>query len=239
MAIWTLFSTSVITLVMGVPALLAGIIERSSRALYRVGQVWVWLILKANRVKLRAVGVEKVMRDRSYVFIANHLSHLDSAAVAMVLPHVLRFVAKRSLARIPVFGWAIKLGRMIFIDRGDSAGAIETINQAVKDLRNGISAFFYAEGTRSETGRMRPFKKGGIVFAMKAKLPIVPITIIDSNRLLPKGSLSIKSGLIKVIVGDPVDTTEYTDENRDYLVKKIQDIISANLARYRTADETA
>jgi 1-acyl-sn-glycerol-3-phosphate acyltransferase len=183
-------------------------------------------------VKLVVSGLEKLNSRASYVFVSNHLSHLDTPAVAVSVPHTLRFVAKKSLSRIPIFGWATKLGRMIFIDRADSEGAIETLNRAVAGLRNGISAYFFAEGTRSETGEMRPFKKGGFILAMKAKLPVVPITIVGSDRLLPKGKIGIRSGVMRIIVGAPVDTAGYTEETRDLLLRKVQDIIRATRAEH-------
>ncbi len=230
MAIYSLVTTTILTLVVGVPALLMGIFERSGRALYRTGCTWAWLILKVHRVRLQVAGVEKLVRTRSYVFISNHLSHLDGLAMVLALPHTLRFVAKKSLARVPVFGWAFRLARMIFIDRGDGAGAIETINRSAQDLKNGISAYFFAEGSRSESGEMRPFKKGGVLFALKAGLHIVPVTVIGSNRLLPKGALGIKSGIIRIIVGDPIDTSPYGEENRGQLLLQIQETIRGNLA---------
>ncbi|HDP81275.1 MAG TPA: 1-acyl-sn-glycerol-3-phosphate acyltransferase, partial [Spirochaetes bacterium] len=220
MAVWTILTTSVTLIILGVPGILAGIVERKGRALYRIGVTWAWFVFKLNRVKLKVVGAEKLVRTRSYVFISNHLSHLDGLAAVLAMPHTLRFVAKKSLARVPVFGWAFKLARMIFIDRGDSAGAIETINRSARELRNGVSAFFFAEGTRSASGEMRPFKKGGVSFALKAQLPIVPVTIINSNRLLPKGALAIKKGIIRVIVGDPIEIAPFSEKYRDRLLSE-------------------
>ncbi len=157
------------------------------------------------------------------------MSNLDPLAVARSIPNTLKFVAKKSLARIPVFGWAAKLARMIFIDRADSAAAIETINRYIKDLKNGISAFFFAEGTRSVNGAMKPFKKGGIVFAIKAQLPIVPVTILGSNRLMPKNSVRIRAGIMRIIVGRPIETRGFTLRDRDLLLKKVESVIRATL----------
>jgi 1-acyl-sn-glycerol-3-phosphate acyltransferase len=232
MALWTIVTTTAYTILLGIPAMAVALFGRSGRAFYRIGRLWAWLLLKTHRVKLVVTGQEKLDSRMSYVFVSNHLSHLDTPAVAVCVPHTLRFVAKKSLSRIPVFGWATKLGRMIFIDRADSAGAIETLNKAVSGLRNGISAYFFAEGTRSETGEMRPFKKGGFILAMKARLPVVPVTIIGSDRLLPKGRIGIRSGIMRIVVGDPVDTAGYTEETRDLLLRKVQDIIRTTRARH-------
>jgi 1-acyl-sn-glycerol-3-phosphate acyltransferase len=173
-----------------------------------------------------------VARRTSYVFISNHLSNLDPLAVARSIPNTIKFVAKKSLARIPIFGWAARLARMIFIDRADSSRAIETINRYVKDLRDGISAFFFAEGTRSVNGAIRPFKKGGVVFAIKAQLPIIPVTIINSDCLLPKNSIRIRKGILKIVFGSPIDTRGFTLGDREFVLKKVEDVIRSTFAKY-------
>jgi len=153
----------------------------------------------------------------------------------VALKNPLRFVAKKSLTKIPVFGIAIRLARMIIIDRDDSKSARDAINRAVQDLKDGISAFFFAEGTRSLDGQLQKFKKGGIILALKAKLPIVPITIVGSYKLLPKNALRIKAGVMKIIIGDPIDTTAYTENDRDDLLEKVRSVIRGNLERMHFA----
>jgi 1-acyl-sn-glycerol-3-phosphate acyltransferase len=229
MALWTIVTTLVYTLIIGIPVILIALLSRTGRAPYLLGKLWVRLIMATNRVRVQVSGLENLAKRTSYVFISNHMSNLDPLAVARSIPNTLKFVAKKSLARIPVFGWAAKLARMIFIDRADSAAAIETINRYIKDLKNGISAFFFAEGTRSVNGAMKPFKKGGIVFAIKAQLPIVPVTILGSNRLMPKNSVRIRAGIMRIIVGRPIETRGFTLGDRDLLLKKVESVIRATL----------
>ena len=231
-SLWTILTTITYTVVLGIPAMVSALVSRTGRLPFRFARPWAWLIMKTHRVILQVEGREKILKHRSYVFISNHASNLDPLAVARAIPQTLRFVGKRSLARIPVFGWACRLGRIIFIDRTDSEKAVETINKAVQDLRNGISAYFFAEGTRSVDGLLRPFKKGGVMLALKAHLPIVPITIVGGHRLLPKKSLHIKSGVMKVIVGDPIDVRGYSEADKDLLLERVRKVITANLERY-------
>jgi len=235
MAIWTLLTTVIFTLVLGFPVILIALLSRTGKAPYSIGRLWVWLIMTTNRVKLHAIGLENVARRTSYVFISNHLSNLDPLAVARSIPNTLKFVAKKSLVRIPVFGWAAKLARMIFIDRTDSGRAIETINRYVRDLRDGISAFFFAEGTRSVNGAIRPFKKGGVVFAIKAQLPIIPVTIINSDCLLPKNSIRIRKGILKIVFGAPIDTRGFTLKDKELLRQKVEDVSRSTFAIYSAA----
>ena len=231
MACWTILTTVLYTMVFCVPVIIAAIFNRTGRAPYWLGRIWAWLLMKTNRVKIQIEGMDKVIKNCSYVFIANHVSNLDPPAMLVALKNPLRFVAKKSLTKIPVFGIAIRLARMIIIDRDDSKSARDAINRAVQDLKDGISAFFFAEGTRSLDGQLQKFKKGGIILALKAKLPIVPITIVGSYKLLPKNALRIKAGVMKIIIGDPIDTTVYTENDRDDLLEKVRSVIRGNLER--------
>lgn len=238
MAAWTMTTTIVYTVVLGIPAIFASLMSATGKVPFAIGRAWAWLIMKTNRVRLQVVGLEKIVKERSYVFISNHASNLDTPAVAVALRKPLRFVAKKSLAKVPIFGWATRLMRMIFIDRTDGAKAIEVLNKAVTDLKDGISAYVFAEGTRSTDGMLKAFKKGGVILALKAKLPIIPITIIGSHDRLPKNSLRIRPGEIKVIVGDPIDTTAYTEKDKDLLLQKVRDAIADTLRRYNELYQT-
>ncbi|TAL36646.1 MAG: 1-acyl-sn-glycerol-3-phosphate acyltransferase [Spirochaetes bacterium] len=232
MPAWTLASTTVYTLVLAFPTIITAILSRTGRLPFSIGKLWVWLILKSNRVKVQVIGSEKIKNWRSYVFISNHASNLDPLAVAQGIRNTLRFVGKRSLFKIPFFGWAVSLARMIPIDRSDGPAAVTRINRVVRELREGISVYFFAEGTRSGDGTLQKFKKGGVMFALRSRLPIVPITIVNSNRLLPKGSLLVSPGTLKVIIGDPIETEGMKDSARDLLLKKVRGTIARNLRKF-------
>ena len=235
MVLWTLLTTTIYTVIIGIPLIVSAFFSKSGKLPYILGKSWAWLIMKTNRVKIQIEGFEKILKTRSYVFISNHSSNLDPPAVALALQNQLRFVAKKSLGSVPVFGWAVHLAKMILIDRSDSNAARETLNKAMSDLKDGISACFFAEGTRSTDGRLQKFKKGGIMLALKARLPIVPITVIDTHKLLPKNGMRIKSGVIRIIVGDPIDVSAYSEKDRDILLQKVRGVIRGNLKRLSQA----
>jgi 1-acyl-sn-glycerol-3-phosphate acyltransferase len=232
MALWAASTTILYTLILGPTLLLLSLFSKSGRFPYKIGRFWAWLIMKTNRVKVSIEGLEKIDRARSYVFMSNHSSNLDPLAVAWKLSHPLRFIAKHSLEKIPLFGWAARRAKVIFIERSDSPKSIARINQAIRELKDGISAYFFAEGTRSVGGRLQAFKKGGVVLALKAKLPIVPISILGGHKLFPKRALRIKSGTMNVIVGDPIETSPYNEEDRDMVLEKVRSIISQNLEHH-------
>ncbi len=228
-AVYTVVTTLVYTTILGIPTLFIALVSKTGKAPYFMGKIWAWLITVTNRVKVQVVGMDNIARSRSYVFISNHASHLDALAICRTIPQTMRFVAKKSLAKIPIFGWCARLGKIIFIDRSNTRTAIETVNRSIADLKNGISAYFFAEGTRSPDGRLLPFKKGGVVFAIKSKLPIVPVTIVGSHRLLPKKCLRIRPGILKIIIGKPIDTTRYTEKDKDSLLYMVRETIRKNL----------
>ena len=228
---WTLASTAFYTLAVSLPIVVLAPFSRTGRITYLLARVWSWLVLRTHGVRVQAQGLERIARDRSYVFISNHVSHLDSPAIALILPNTLRFVGKASLSKIPVFGLATRLIKVIYIDRSNSQKAIETLNQAIDALQGGVSAIFYAEGTRSPDGRLQPFKKGGVMLAIQAGLPIVPITVVGSFGLLPKKQLHIHSGLIRVIVSDPILPSAHAD--RDHLLAAVRNEIQGNLRRFK------
>ncbi len=224
----------VATIIFGIPALLVATVDKSGRAPYRIGQVWAGIILRLNGVRIRAVGLENIDRNRSYVFISNHQSNLDGLAIGTTLPSPLRFVIKKSLMRIPIMGQAFKLGRMIPIDRGDSRSAIDTINRYGRELQNGISVLFFGEGRRSRDGRLQPFKKGGVIFSITSKLPLVPVTVANSFNLMPSGTARIKKGTITIIIGKAIPTIDCGIDHVDGLMSRVHSVISENLKAHAT-----
>ena len=231
MAAWALTTTALYTVILGVPLIFIAFFSKTGRLPYKLCRAWAWLVLKTNRVKIQIQGLDGINPDSSYIFMSNHASNLDPPAIAFTLEHTLRFVAKKSLAKIPLFGLAIRLARMIIIDRDNAQSAREAVNRAMKDLTGGVSAFFFAEGTRSLDGKLQKFKKGGVMLALKTKLPIVPITIVGSYDLMPKKTFRIKPGVVKVIIGTPIDVSKYTEEERDILLDMVRSVISTTLEK--------
>jgi 1-acyl-sn-glycerol-3-phosphate acyltransferase len=227
-----MITTGLFTLIAGPLCIMSGLVDKTGRGIYFLGRIWCRLILITNGVKVYIKGLDNVENKKSYVFISNHQSHLDILAVVSALRSPIKFVYKRSLVKLPLFGQALRLARMIPIDRGDTQKTIETINRSAKELKNGIGAYFFGEGTRTRDGLIQPFKKGGVMFSINSKLSIIPVTIINSFNLLPKGSLHIKSGTIKVIFDKAISTSQFCVENADLLLEKVRGIIIDNFQKY-------
>jgi len=165
-----------------------------------------------------------------YVFMANHASTIDIWALFLAIPRRVRMIAKKQLARIPLFGWVMWAGRFIFIDRQNAAAARRSIDDAGRRIRGGDSVLIFPEGTRTRDGQLGAFKKGGFHLAMEAGVPIVPIALRGTRALMPRGSLRVKSGEVSVVIGKPIPTSGLTVEDRPALIQRVRDAIAAMAA---------
>lgn len=217
------------TIVWGIPAIVLGLVDRSGESVIWIARRWVAICLAICRVKVEADGQEHIDPRQPYVFMSNHQSNFDIAATIHTLPVSFRFVAKRELARIPIFGWALVLGGHIVIDRGNTEQAVASLRRAAEKIRRGVNVIIYPEGTRSPTGRLGPFKSGGFYLAMQAGVPILPVSVSGSHRIAPKKSLRIRGGRIKVVYGRPIPTEGLRPEDRKMLMDRVRAAILAGL----------
>jgi 1-acyl-sn-glycerol-3-phosphate acyltransferase len=195
-----------------------------------IGRLWSWMNLGLSGTSVHMRGKYKIDREQSYVVMSNHQSHFDVWALIAYLPLQLRWVMKIELRSIPVFGYGCEKLGMIYVDRGDSARAHESLESAKEKIKSGASVVFFPEGTRSPDGLIHEFKKGGFVMALATGTPIVPITINGSRYALPKNMpLLMKPGHIEIIIHDPVEVSDLVYEDRDALMDKIRKIIEADL----------
>jgi 1-acyl-sn-glycerol-3-phosphate acyltransferase len=166
--------------------------------------------------------------SRSYIFVSNHTSHIDVPAIVSVSPAPLRFIAKRELSRVPFLGWAARRMGHVFIDRRDSHGAAKAISERIARGLGRIGLFFFAEGTRSTTDELLPFKKGAAVAALDAGLDCVPIGVAGARAVLaPKGFSLFRPGTIAVVFGPPIPIAGHTMAVRDRLVAEQRSAVEA------------
>ena len=211
------------TVFWGIPATLVA--PFSGEAIVWIGRMWLSWIFRTCGVRVIVEGLDNVDRTQPYVFMSNHQSVLDIGALVLTLPVNWRFVAKRELTWVPFFGWALGLSDQIVIDRGNRASAVRSLQRAAERVRGGISVIFFPEGTRSPTGRMREFKSGGFHLAIEAQVPILPATVSGSFHLIPKRSLKVHSGTIKVVYGKPIPTRGLGVEDRHRLKDRVREAI--------------
>jgi len=159
----------------------------------------------------RRVEPHPALPDGPLLFASNHESALDIWVLVEQLPRSVRFVAKRELFRIPVFGWYLRLGGHVGVDRTNRARAIESLRKAATLVRGGTSLIVFPEGTRSGDGRVQPFKKGPFALALEAQVPIVPVAVSGSGAVTPRGLIAVWPGPIRMAMGEAVDPAAYPD----------------------------
>ena len=203
-------------------ALVLGVIDRSGDSVLALARLWSRVILGVPGVKVEVKMHAPLQPGRPYVFMPNHSSMVDIWAVFVAIPATFRFIAKKQLSRIPLFGWAMSAGRFIFIDRQNAASARRTVAEASRRIRSGQSVVIFPEGTRTRDGRLLPFKKGGFHLAMDSGVDIVPVAIKGSREIMPRGAALIRAGTVTVEVGEPIPTAGLTNGDREALIAKVR-----------------
>jgi 1-acyl-sn-glycerol-3-phosphate acyltransferase len=220
---------TVYTIVLGAASIVSSAVDRSGRFAHGCARAWSWLILKTTRVEVTVEGLSRLTPATTYVFVANHQSHYDTPVVFSSLPYQLRIIAKDSLAKFPVLGWHLKRGGHLFVDRRDPdrTGILKRWRALVSE---GLSLIVYAEGTRSSNGRVARFKAGSFLLAIQAGLPIVPLAIIGTRGVMPKGRLRTEPGKVTLVIHDPIAPpaiTQPTVHDAKMLAARVHGIVAA------------
>ena len=197
---------SLYTIALGTLSIASSLFQSSGRFAHWCARTWSRLILVTTGVDVEVSGLERLERDRPYVFVANHQSIYDIPIIFWSLPYQIRIIAKESLGRFPFLGWHLRrTGHMLVDRRRPDRAAI--FGRASKLMQQGLSLIVFPEGTRSRDGRVAPFKGGSFYLALEAGLPVVPISIVGSRHIMLKGRLATYPGRVRLIVHEPVDTT--------------------------------
>ena len=226
--LWASFWAGLAMLLVFIPIVVSAWLSSTGNLAFTISKAWAWIMLKVTGVRSEIRGRGKIRPGQSYVIIPNHQSHFDILALVMRLGIQFRWIIKKELRAIPLFGFALYKSKNIFIDRTDRDKAMQSIREGIRRLPPGVSVLFFAEGTRSPNGAIQPFKKGGFTTAVESDLPILPVTVNGSRKVLPKGTLAFKRGSIEVVVGDPVDTRGYTHDTIENLIAVTRNTIIAN-----------
>jgi 1-acyl-sn-glycerol-3-phosphate acyltransferase len=198
----------IITPVIAMYAIGVGVLSRTGRHYHRVGRFWSRLLLKISGIRVIIRGAEHIQKGEHYIYVTNHASAFDIPIVVACIPDDVRIVYKKELERIPIFGWSLAVGHYIRIDRSKAVGAMRSLEKAAEKMRHGASVLLFAEGTRTLTGKLQDFKRGAFSLAVKAAVPIIPITINGSFKILPKKKFRINPGTVELILHQPIPITE-------------------------------
>jgi 1-acyl-sn-glycerol-3-phosphate acyltransferase len=194
-----------------------------------------WVFMGALRVTLRIAGIHIRVEGTEHippgvcVFASNHASNIDPVALVPNIPRRVALLAKKEVFSVPILSKALHLARLVPVDRADREAAAESVDIAVEYLKEGLSFLVYPEGTRSPDGHLLPFKKGTFVMAIRAGVPVVPVSLAGTQRLMRKGDWTLHPGEVIVRYGPPVDASEYSPDQRDLLRQRVQDLVTAGL----------
>jgi 1-acyl-sn-glycerol-3-phosphate acyltransferase len=228
---------TVYTIVLGAASIVSSLFDRRGYFAHGCARAWSWLILRTTGVRVRVEGLEKIKPGATYVFVSNHQSIYDTPVVFASLPYQLRIIAKESLAAFPVLGWHLRRGGHLFVDRKhpDRPGILKRWRALVSE---GLSLIIYAEGTRSPDGHTARFKAGSFLLAIQAGLPIVPLAVIGTRRVMPKGRLRTEPADVQLVVHEPIqppDIENPTARDAKALADRVHAIVAAEVEQRQFA----
>jgi 1-acyl-sn-glycerol-3-phosphate acyltransferase len=219
---------SLYILIVGPPLLVYTLFTRDPDPIYWGGVKGVMFFVRAVGVRVRVKGTERIPKEVC-LFVANHTSSADAPAIVGAIPRRVAILLKETLFQWPIVGQAFRSAHFIPVNRGARDSAIASVEKATEAMKAGQSFLIYPEGTRSPDGRLQEFKKGGVVMAIKAGVPIVPMVCSGAHRIMEKKSLVIRPGEIVVEFLEPINASKYSFEDRDVLNKVVHDAMAAAL----------
>jgi 1-acyl-sn-glycerol-3-phosphate acyltransferase len=217
------------TVVMGTLSILTSFFDRQGNRLHQLARIWGKMLLAASFIRVRSEGLEKLDPRGTYVFVSNHASYMDIPAILSQLPHQFRFFAKKGLYKIPFLGTHLLRAGHLPVDRSSPRASLKSMTEAARIIAaRGTCMLLFPEGGRSPHG-LREFKEGAAYIAIKAGVPVVPMALVGMRELLPMGSIHIRTGRVRLRVGDPIPTKDLKLSDREALTERLYNEIAAML----------
>lgn len=182
------------------------IFNRSGNAIHSIGRLWSRILLFLSGVTVDIKGADNLLKDKPQILASNHQGAFDILALQAFIPIQFRWVAKKSLFKIPIIGWSMSFAGYIGIERERASSAYKSIEAAADKVKGGTSVLIFPEGTRSATGELLPFKRGSFLLAVKSGVPVIPISIQGTKDIMKRDSILINPSQISVVIGKPIST---------------------------------
>jgi 1-acyl-sn-glycerol-3-phosphate acyltransferase len=229
-----LFSTPLIilsTVVMWICSIACSVFDPTGNSQHRIARAWGRLLLFASLIRVRVEGLENITGPAPFVFVSNHASLMDIPAILACLPFQFRFMAKKSLYKVPFVGWHLQRAGHLPVDRANPRASLKSMTEAariVADRR--VSVLLFPEGGRCPEG-LREFKEGAAYIAIKAGVPVVPMALVGMREKLPMGSIHLRSGRVTLRIGKPISTADLKLQDRATLTAQLYQEIAEMLKR--------
>jgi len=228
---WCWLVAAIMILFIGAPALIFLWLIRRKTWLYPLANLGARIWLKACGAEVQVKGSEYLDPMKSYIFISNHRSYLDTAALFAFTGRKMSILAKKELLKIPIFGQGMSFVNIIAIDRSNPEKAIESMQKAKELIEKGYSVGVFAEGTRAMPGELLPFKKGAFHLALQTQAPIVPVAIKNTDWMMGKNTGTLFPGTIEMIFLPPIETKNLTTDQISELLINTRNLIAKELAK--------
>jgi len=217
------------TVVMALLSLALWPFDRTGELQHWCARWWCRLVAWTIFARIHVHGVAHVRRGRPYVYMANHASLIDTPALFAYLPYQFRIMAKKSLFNVPFMGWHLRTAGHFPIDHGNPRKTAVSLRRVIEGVKAGRSLAVFPEGRRTDDGQLQAFEPGAFKIALRAGVPIVPVTIRGTFKMLPRTSLAPRPGRVDVIISEPIETTDYNEKTLPALIEIVRMAIAAHL----------
>jgi 1-acyl-sn-glycerol-3-phosphate acyltransferase len=219
----------------GCISLLCGLWDKSGSQQHFIAHIWARTLLVLSLSPVTLINKEKLHEHEVAVYASNHLSYYDTPVLFAKLPFQFRILAKQSLWKVPFIGWYLNRSGQVPVDQSSGRAAIASLSRGVHTLKHGLPLVIFPEGGRAADGRTHPFLSGCAYMAIKAQVPLVPITLVGTYELLPIHTYHLNPRPIAIIVGDPILTTGLTTRDADALTQRLYETITATYMQHHAA----
>src|ERR1700760_1618262 len=216
----------------GCLSLLAGLWDKSGRQQHAIAHVWARTLLLISLSPVKIIGREKLHEHETAVYASNHLSYMDPPVLFAKLPFQFRILAKQSLWKTPFIGWYLNRSGQVPVDTKSGRSLIASLNRGIATLKQGLPLVLFSEGGRAATGKLQTMMSGCAYMAIKAQVPLIPLTLVGTYELLPIHVYALYPRPLLIIVGDPLSTTGLTTRDADTLTQRLYESISPTYSQF-------
>ena len=216
----------------GCISLICGLWDKSGRQQHAIAHLWARTLLMISLSPVKIIGAEKLHVHETAVYASNHLSYMDTPVLFARLPFQFRILAKQSLWKVPFIGWYLHRSGQVPVDTKSPRSLVASLNRGVTTLKHGLPLVLFPEGGRAANGHLQRMMSGCAYMAIKAQVPLIPLTLVGTYELLPIHVYALNPRPLLVVVGDPISTSGLTARDADALTQRLYDAISATYSQY-------